>query len=161
MGARKLCNDHNVIPIRGQVIKVLAPWIKSTFYDELDTYIIPGVDGTCTLGGTRNFESTRTDVCMYDAKSIRERCETILPSLINAKTLEHVVGLRPHRDGGVRVEIEKISNGRHNAIVRLSSSVILKSNEIYFLFLYTYRWSTIMATAAMASVLHRERLNML
>ncbi|KAG8036462.1 hypothetical protein G9C98_003784 [Cotesia typhae] len=117
LGARKLCNDKKMIPIRGQVIKVYAPWVKATFYNETDTYIIPGIDGTCTLGGTRNFETFSKTVCPHDAKSIRERCEELLPSLSKAKTLKHVVGLRPYREGGVRVEIEKISNGRGKAVI--------------------------------------------
>ncbi|XP_034934958.1 D-aspartate oxidase [Chelonus insularis] len=117
LGARKLCNDRKMIPIRGQVIRVQAPWIKAVYYGELDTYIIPGVDGTCTLGGTRNFESTRTAVCPYEAESIRERCEEMLPSLTMAKTLDYAVGHRPHREGGVRVEVEKISNDRRKVNV--------------------------------------------
>ena len=28
MGSRDLCNDLDVVPIKGQVIKVKAPWIK-------------------------------------------------------------------------------------------------------------------------------------
>ena len=28
MGSRDLCNDLDVVPIKGQVIKVQAPWIK-------------------------------------------------------------------------------------------------------------------------------------
>ncbi|KAK0182293.1 hypothetical protein PV327_000445 [Microctonus hyperodae] len=117
LGARELCNDRRVVPIRGQVERVRAPWIKTTFYGELDTYIIPGVDGTCTLGSTRNFESMRMEVCPHDAKSIRERCEDLVPSLTKSVTLEYRVGLRPHRENGVRVEIEKISNDRRKAIV--------------------------------------------
>ncbi|XP_057338839.1 D-aspartate oxidase [Microplitis mediator] len=116
-GARELCSDKKMIPIRGQVIKVHAPWVKATFYSEIDTYIIPGVDGSCTLGGTRNFETFKKIICPYDTKSIRERCEELLPSLSKAKTLKHAVGLRPHREGGVRIEIEKLSNGRRKTNV--------------------------------------------
>ena len=41
-GARKLCNDLEMAPLRGQVIRVKAPWIKFALYADNDTHIIPG-----------------------------------------------------------------------------------------------------------------------
>lgn len=111
LGARELCNDRHMVPIRGQVTKVKAPWIKTFFYGENDTYIIPGFNGICTLGGIRSFESVNRDVCPHDAAAIRERCLKLLPSLSKAQILRHLTGLRPHREGQVRVELERISNG--------------------------------------------------
>lgn len=111
LGAKRLCNDSHMIPIRGQVAKVKAPWLKVCFYSELDTYIIPGTDGYCTLGGTRDFNSMTTDICQHTHRSIRERCEHLLPSLTKAPTVKQLVGLRPYREGGVRVEIEKTPSG--------------------------------------------------
>lgn len=89
--------------------------MKVCFYAEFDTYIIPGFDGYVTLGGTRDFNSVKTDVCRYAYRSIRERCENLLPSLRKAPTLEQKVGLRPYREGGGRVEVEKIPSG-HRAV---------------------------------------------
>ncbi|XP_011312690.1 D-aspartate oxidase [Fopius arisanus] len=117
LGARELCGDRRMIPIRGQVLKVKAPWLKTFFYGDLDTYIIPGVDGSCTLGGSRNFDSTRASPCPHETRAIHDRCTALVPSLKNAHLIESLVGLRPHRDGGVRVEVEKISNGRRSATV--------------------------------------------
>ncbi|XP_063984731.1 D-aspartate oxidase [Diachasmimorpha longicaudata] len=117
LGAGELCGDRRMIPLRGQVLKVKAPWLKTFFYGNLDTYIIPGIDGSCTLGGTRNFDSTRMSPCSHETRAIHERCTNLLPSLKNAEVIESVVGLRPHRDGGVRVEVEKISNGLKSATV--------------------------------------------
>lgn len=111
LGARNLCNDRHMVPIRGQVIKVNAPWLKTFFYGELDTYIIPGFNGVVTLGGTRNFDSENLKLCPYESAAIRNRCETLVPSLKMAKNIREEVGLRPHRDGGVRVELEFISDG--------------------------------------------------
>lgn len=34
MESRKLCNDRKVVPIRGQVLKVQAPWIKMAYYGD-------------------------------------------------------------------------------------------------------------------------------
>ena len=45
MGSRDLCNDLDVVPIKGQVIKVKAPWIKHMLAINDDcawpVYIIP------------------------------------------------------------------------------------------------------------------------
>ncbi|XP_033231196.1 D-aspartate oxidase [Belonocnema kinseyi] len=110
LGARELCNDRHLVPIRGQVTKVKAPWIKTFFYGENDTYIIPGFNGICTLGGVRAFDSENREFCPHDAASIRERCVKLIPSLSKAEVVRHMTGLRPHREGNVRVELEKISD---------------------------------------------------
>uniref|UniRef100_A0A1A9VGL7 FAD dependent oxidoreductase domain-containing protein n=1 Tax=Glossina austeni TaxID=7395 RepID=A0A1A9VGL7_GLOAU len=34
-GAKDLCIDHHLVPIRGKVIKVRAPWIKMAFYGDM------------------------------------------------------------------------------------------------------------------------------
>ncbi|KAJ8973754.1 hypothetical protein NQ317_018342 [Molorchus minor] len=107
LGAQSLCNDHKLVPIRGQVIKVEAPWIKTFFYGDYDTYIIPGFDSV-TLGGCRQYDSYNTNIDKYDGYSIKERCESLVPSLKNAKIVAQRVGLRPHRDP-VRVEKEIIN----------------------------------------------------
>jgi D-aspartate oxidase len=83
---------------------VKAPWIKTAFYGDYDTYILPGFEGV-TLGGCRNFESYDTTVSRYDSMAIRERCEKMLPSLKGAPVIREAVGLRPYRDI-VRVEVE-------------------------------------------------------
>lgn len=104
LGAKKLCGDYKLVPIRGQVIKVKAPWVKTAFYADYDTYIIPGFQGV-TLGGCRNFDSYNTLPCKHDSRAIRERCEDLLLSLKGAPVIREAVGLRPHRDP-VRVETE-------------------------------------------------------
>ncbi|KAL1506312.1 hypothetical protein ABEB36_005700 [Hypothenemus hampei] len=104
LGAKFLCNDHKMVPIRGQVIKVRAPWIKTFFYGDFDTYIIPGVDSV-TLGGCRHYDSWDLNVNNYDSNKIKEQCESLLPSLRGAEIIAHKVGLRPYRNI-VRVEKE-------------------------------------------------------
>ncbi|KRT83819.1 FAD dependent oxidoreductase, partial [Oryctes borbonicus] len=116
LGAKFLLNDHKIVPMRGQVLKVKAPWIKTFFYADYDTYIIPGF-GSVTLGGCRQYDSYNLDINKYDGLSIRERCESLLPSLKSAELIEQRVGLRPHRDP-VRVEKDTILvNGRRLKIV--------------------------------------------
>ncbi|CAH0546957.1 unnamed protein product [Brassicogethes aeneus] len=116
LGAKALCSDNQLVPIRGQVIKVKAPWIKTFFYGNYDTYILPGLDSV-TLGGTRQYESYDKSVNKYDGLSIKERCEEFVPSLRGAEVIAHKVGLRPHRTP-VRVEKEVLNlNGNKVNIV--------------------------------------------
>lgn len=107
LNAKYLCNDHDLVPIRGQVIKIRAPWLKTAFYGDYDTYIIPGFNGIATLGGTRQYDSYRMDVCKHDAAGIMERCSELIPGLWKSEVVAHKVGLRPHRTP-VRVESELI-----------------------------------------------------
>lgn len=117
MGAKELCNDQHLVPIRGQVLKVRAPWIKTAFYGDYDTYVLPGFE-TVTLGGCRQFDSYNTEWCKYDSMAIKERCYDLLPSLKKAEVVRECVGLRPHRSV-VRVEPELLTNqqGRRLRIV--------------------------------------------
>jgi D-aspartate oxidase len=110
LGAKYLCNDRKLVPIRGQVLKVDAPWIKMAYYADYDTYIVPGFSGI-TLGGCRNFESFDMKPSKYDTESITERCQSLVPSLKSGKLKEIKVGLRPHRDP-VRVEYEFLETSR-------------------------------------------------
>ncbi|CAG9787025.1 unnamed protein product [Diatraea saccharalis] len=106
-GAKYLCNDHDLVPIRGQVVKAHAPWLKFAFYGDYDTYIIPGLDGVATLGGVRQYDSYNMEVNKHDTAAILERVYEMLPALKKAKIVDHKVGLRPHRVP-VRVEPEMV-----------------------------------------------------
>lgn len=117
LGARELCQDDELVPIRGQVIKVQAPWIKMAFYGDYDTYIIPGFEAV-TLGGCRQFDSYNQDICPYDRMAILNRCYNLLPSLKTAPIQKELMGLRPHRSRvRVDVEITQNVNGRDVKIV--------------------------------------------
>lgn len=107
LGAKYLCNDTKLVPIRGQVIKVKAPWVKTFFYGDFDTYVIPGFDSV-TLGGCRQYESYDLNISKYDELAIKERCLSLVPNLKAAPVLGQRVGLRPHRVP-VRVEKEMIN----------------------------------------------------
>ncbi|XP_014470496.1 PREDICTED: D-aspartate oxidase [Dinoponera quadriceps] len=117
LGARELCNDKRMVSLRGQVIKVKAPWIKTFFYGELDTYVIPGCHSVVTLGGSRSFDSENTRLCRHESAAIRERCDALVPSLRHAETVRQEVGLRPHREGNVRVEADFMRDGRSNRVI--------------------------------------------
>jgi len=108
--AGKLCNDVNVLPIRGQVIRVKAPWVDKFYYCDSDTYIIPSIsDGTVVLGGCRHFGSYNEQVNKRNTEEILENCIRLLPSLKEALKTDYKiwVGLRPYRNK-IRVETEHI-----------------------------------------------------
>lgn len=94
---------------------VHAPWVKTAFYADYDTFVVPGFDGAVTLGGTRQYESYNLQVDKYDSISIRERCKSLLPSLADATCLHEAVGLSPYR-GSVRVEGEMITDSQGNLL---------------------------------------------
>lgn len=57
------------------------------------------------------------EINKYDGLNIKEKCESLVPSLKDAKLISQKVGLRPHRDP-VRVEKEiKICNYKKLKIV--------------------------------------------
>lgn len=64
---------------------------------------------TTTKGGTRSYESYNLQIDKYDSLSIRERCESLLPSLSKASVVREAVGLRPYRSC-VRVELEILTD---------------------------------------------------
>ncbi|XP_008289460.1 D-aspartate oxidase isoform X2 [Stegastes partitus] len=110
LGSKTLVGDDQVQPIRGQVLKMDAPWLKH-FIRDVDgmTYIYPGIHSV-TIGGTRQVEDMRLHVDEGDSRSILERCSRLEPSLRKAKVLYQSVGLRPGRRSP-RVERELVQMG--------------------------------------------------
>ncbi|KAK3563701.1 hypothetical protein QTP86_034416 [Hemibagrus guttatus] len=105
LGSRYLVGDEQVHPIRGQIIKVHAPWVKNFIRDiGGNTYIYPGIDYV-TLGGTQQVNDWRLEVDKDDSKGIMERCSELVPSLRTAQVLGEKVGLRPGRSN-MRLERE-------------------------------------------------------
>ncbi|MCJ8736769.1 hypothetical protein PDJAM_G00016330 [Pangasius djambal] len=105
LGSCSLVGDEQVYPVRGQIIKVHAPWLKNFIRDgNGHTYIYPGID-CVTLGGTRQVNDWRLEVDKDDSKGIVERCSEFVPSLRTAQVLGEKVGLRPGRSN-VRLERE-------------------------------------------------------
>lgn len=110
LGARRLCADDAVIPVRGQVVRVRNPGLTAFVLDDRDpklpTYVIPrGAD--CILGGTAEPGEwdERPDPAV--AAAILARCTLLEPRLRGAEVLQHRVGLRPGR-AAVRLEIDRL-----------------------------------------------------
>ncbi|XP_068608373.1 D-aspartate oxidase [Brachionichthys hirsutus] len=117
LGSKTLVGDDEVYPIRGQILKVEAPWLKHFIRcgDGL-TYIFPGAR-SITVGGTRQQNDWRLEFDEDDAKSILKRCSKLAPSLKRAKVLSQLVGLRPSRRNP-RVEREVVQiRGRRVPVI--------------------------------------------
>lgn len=117
LGSRILAKDEEVYPIRGQILKVNAPWLKNFIRDgDGKTYIYPGISYV-TLGGTRQADDWRLEVDKEDGDGIMERCCQLEPSLRKAQVIGQWVGLRPGRPNP-RVEREYLYvEGRHVPLV--------------------------------------------
>ncbi|XP_035529675.1 D-aspartate oxidase [Morone saxatilis] len=117
LGSKMLVGDNMVYPVRGQVLKVDAPWLQHFIRDgDGKTYIYPGIHSV-TVGGTRQEEDWRLQVDEEDTQSILVRCSRLEPSLTKAKVLSEWVGLRPSRRNP-RVERELVQlQGRRVPVV--------------------------------------------
>lgn len=106
LGSLEMIGDKEVLPIRGQVARVCAPWIFEVILDDSDdgNYVIPNTE-TVVLGGTHQMNDFNRNVSPEDSKFIFDGCERMLPSLKNATKVNEWVGLRPGRST-VRLELE-------------------------------------------------------
>ena len=106
MSAKTLLNDDLMVPVRGQVTVVRAPWVSFGIQVNFSSYVLPGTDGTVTLGGC--YQEGNEDLSVdYDLKeTYLQSCYEFVPSLKKAEFIEDMVGLRPLRKGGPRVELQ-------------------------------------------------------
>ncbi|OWA53173.1 D-aspartate oxidase [Hypsibius exemplaris] len=104
LGARRLVGDDSMAPVRGQLLRVRAPWLKEFYMGENTTYVYPNSESV-VLGGTR--ESGEWDVTPSKAvsDSIMARCSKMIPAIQDAEIISASVGLRPWRPT-VRLETE-------------------------------------------------------
>ena len=112
LGAFSTENDTSMYPIRGQVLRVRAPWIKSscTFGQ---SYVIPNME-SLVIGGTGQKGDWNVGESTEDSRSIIDGVCEMFPSLRDAKILGTYVGLRPCRPS-VRLDSEEINVHRHHS----------------------------------------------
>uniref|UniRef100_A0A8C5Q9X0 D-aspartate oxidase n=1 Tax=Leptobrachium leishanense TaxID=445787 RepID=A0A8C5Q9X0_9ANUR len=105
IGSRELIGDPLVYPVKGQVLKVHAPWLKHFIRDgDGNTYIYPGINDT-TLGGTRHKNDWSLLPDPNVNKEILDQCSKLEPSLQGVSVIQDMAGLRPMRPA-VRLEKE-------------------------------------------------------
>ncbi|MEU0740507.1 FAD-dependent oxidoreductase [Streptomyces sp. NPDC006134] len=114
LGARTLVPDPSVRPVRGQLVVVENPgirtWLVSTAASGEMAYFLPQPGGL-VLGGTAEEDAWSAEPDPAVAEAIVERCAALRPEIAGARVLAHRVGLRPARDA-VRLEREVQPNGR-------------------------------------------------
>ncbi len=108
LGARELCNDGSLHPVRGQLVHVDNPGVDRVLLDEHDgggiAYVVPRGDHV-VLGGTAAEHDEALDVRPAEADAIVARCAQLDPRLADAARRTDVVGLRPGR-ATIRLEGE-------------------------------------------------------
>ncbi|KAH9835409.1 D-amino-acid oxidase [Rhodofomes roseus] len=131
LGARTLggVEDKAVHSVRGQRVLVHAPWIEKAMgleeSQEKDTYLIPRRNGNVILGGTRDVDDWYPIVRPETTEDILNRCLALCPELappevraqraptaddIRPLIVEVGCGLRPARDGGLRLDVEWLTD---------------------------------------------------
>ncbi|XP_004422267.2 PREDICTED: D-aspartate oxidase [Ceratotherium simum simum] len=117
LGSRQLAGDSKIFPVRGQVLKVQAPWLKHFIRDGSGlTYIYPGASDV-TLGGTRQKGDWNLSPDAETSRDIFSRCCALEPSLHGARNMREKVGLRPSRPG-IRLQKELLAReGRRLPVV--------------------------------------------
>ncbi|WP_142230780.1 FAD-dependent oxidoreductase [Streptomyces cavourensis] len=115
LGARELVPDPGMRAVRGQLVLVENPGIEEWFTEadpasEATTYFFPQ-PGRLVLGGTARADDERPEPDAAVAREIVARCARVRPEIADARVLGHRVGLRPVREGGVRIEVGALPGG--------------------------------------------------
>lgn len=115
IGARSLVPDGSVRPVRGQLVIVENPGVRTWFASatstaQTSTYFFPQ-PGRLILGGTAQDDDWSLTPDPAVAEAIVKRCAAVRPEIAGARVLDHRVGLRPARPA-VRIERELPARGR-------------------------------------------------
>jgi D-amino-acid oxidase len=105
LGARQLCDDAELRPVRGQVLRVTGATVDAAWIDDTTPrprYVIPRADDV-VVGGTAQTDDERLAPDPAETAAILADAVRAMPQLRDA-TIEQVrVGLRPYRST-VRLE---------------------------------------------------------
>ena len=109
LSSGELCNDPEVYPVRGQIIRIKPKLNQMHLDQQIPTlsYIVPR-SNDMILGGVAQEGNWSLEPTQEDRNFILEKCSKIIPDLKNAEIIEDIVGLRPGRTE-VRLEKEQIS----------------------------------------------------
>lgn len=115
LGSRRLCHDQRLIPIKGQVV-VVGPRPDMDWSINADGFYVYPRRIETLLGGTteRNIDTETVDNGALHLVIHGNR--RILPGLELGDVRRTYAGLRPYREGGIRIEAEERNSRRivHN-----------------------------------------------
>ncbi len=114
LGARALCKDEEIMPVRGQVA-LLSPLNNNhAIYLDNETpfYVVPRKDAVI-IGGTYEENNWNEQTEPETINRLLKNAYAALPHLQNQQVIGSWAGLRPYRKE-VRLEIEEGSNIVHN-----------------------------------------------
>lgn len=113
IGARELAGDSEAYPVRGQTMFVKSSWdTVKLFQGTSYTYVIPRThSGGVILGGVSQPHSTNSEIDMETKHDILRRVNRLTNNAFDwvdprTDVDRDIVGFRPYRDGGIRVERE-------------------------------------------------------
>lgn len=113
LGARTLCNDETIYPVRGQVALIKTDITRPIYLDnEMPLYLVPRKDAMI-VGGTYEeniFEETTEPTTIEHLLNV---AYGVFPELKQQKVIGSWAGLRPYRNE-VRLEQEAGTNIIHN-----------------------------------------------
>ena len=114
LGARELCADQDLVPVRGQIVAMRAEGIREGISYEGDPerirYVYPRRNEVI-LGGTREAGNDSPLPDPRTTERILRDCQTLVPELEKAVLVESRVGIRPGRPA-VRLERDRLADGR-------------------------------------------------
>ena len=124
LGAKKLCGDDAMYPIRGQTVLVKGEAnATSDRFGDFSGYCIPRPgSGMTILGGTKQAGNWSEAVDPETTKQILEKCSYLAPELLTGPNDQFEVvsvqcGLRPGREGGARIEKEHVNDYHEEKVV--------------------------------------------
>ncbi len=110
LGARELCVDDAVAPVRGQIVVVGSQPEMDWSIKHDGFYVYPRRNDT-VLGGTSEIGIWEETAENGAVETILRANQRILPRLKASDVRRVYAGLRPFRAGGIRIELEQ-RNGR-------------------------------------------------
>ncbi|RPG71987.1 MAG: FAD-binding oxidoreductase [Euryarchaeota archaeon TMED192] len=110
LGAREICQDEEVVPVRGQVVYIRQDPGFGRYDQRPESliYTIPRRDVT-VLGGTAQKGDWTMEIREDDEEYILKKCESLWPELDRSNIVGRAVGLRPSRTE-VRLEKEHVGD---------------------------------------------------
>ncbi len=114
LGSRALCQDSLLFPIRGQIARLdVADYRRALTVEQgpdAVAYLLPRPN-ELIAGGTARHGDWSQQVDPGTANEILNKAKRLDPSLEGVRVIEHLVGLRPGRQG-VRLESGQLPGGQ-------------------------------------------------